>query len=92
MAFASQIIIYYPSDHYKEQANQVREIFINRYNIPKSLMKLEQRKVCKTRDERFLELCILENYRLVKIENKTTEEIKESLLTFSKTAEVSYEY
>jgi len=89
---ASQVIIYYPSIHYKEQAIDVRNVFLNNYRIPMNLMQLVQTKECTSRDKRFLELCILENYELIRIENIRQEEIKESLLIFSKTTEVSYDY
>ena len=90
--FASQIIIYYPSVNYKEHASEIRNIFVKTYKVPINLMKIVEKKKCESNDKRFLELCILENYELIKVDNKNQEEIKESLLIFSKTTEVSYDY
>lgn len=89
---AAQIIIYYPTVNHQFAAKNVKEIFERSYLIPKQLIHLKKNVHCEMKDKRFLEVCIKENFQLVEIENKKQEEIKRSLLIFSKKTEVSYVY
>lgn len=91
-AIASQIVIYYPSEAHLKNAVEVKNIFVQAYKLPSGLIHLKYQKACVSNDRRFLELCIKDNYELEKIDNKNQEEIKKSLLIFSKTTEVSYDY
>ena len=92
VAIASQVVIYYPSHGHLKHAQEVKKIFADSYKLPVSLIHLRHQTNCHSADQRFLELCIKENYELEKIENKNQEEIKKSLLIFSKTTEVTYDY
>jgi len=91
-ALASQVVIYYPNASYLEEAQKVKAIFVDSYKLPGSLIHLKRQLSCSSTDQRFLELCIKKNFELEKIDNKNQEEIRKSLLIFSKTTEVSYDY
>ena len=90
--WASQIYIYYPSMKEFKAANELSLIFVNDYNIPQGLITLKKRYNCISSDKRFLEVCIKKNLEMKILGNKNQEEIVKSLLIFSKTNEVSYDY
>lgn len=87
-AFAAQIIIYYPTSEHKDAAITLKSIFEKDYQIPQKLVSIKNSSKCISKEKRFLEVCIENNWRLRKIDNKRTEEIVRSLLIFSKNQEV----
>jgi len=90
--YSSQIIIYFSKNEHQKTANEIKTIFNHSYQIPLQLIHLKLKKNCESSDKRFLELCIDQELVLTQIKNEKKEEIKKSLLIFSKPAEVINAY
>lgn len=81
---ASLISVSYVGDNYS-QAAQVRDIFIEKYELPESLITIEQTQNCVAGDLLMsgIHLCIKESSQLVLINSNNIELTKKSILSFT---------
>jgi hypothetical protein len=82
---ASKVHIYF-TEKQNNHAKIIRDIFLEKYKIPLSLIKLRKTKICNIRDQRFLELCLNSEGELIQFPNSNIKNIKKSLNTFSSEA------
>ena len=80
---AGRVKIYYQHSHF-DKAQLIKAIFETKYQIPPSLISIEQTQKCQIRNNYFLEVCVNKDTSLEILENKNTELIKSSLSVFYK--------
>ena len=80
---ASRIQVYYPTGKTRS-AEVIKDIFVQKYNIPEQLISLKEVKKCKQLDGRYLEICIELDTDFKVIPNKNMELIKSSFSIFYK--------
>lgn len=80
-SLASMIIIQHENREF--EALRVKEYFMHEYQIPKSLIRVQQRSCNKSIDNRFLHLCVNKKGELLQLSSNIDFQIK-SLSTFNR--------
>ncbi len=83
--YASMIHIFYTKNQ-RAEAQIVRQIFHQKYQVPLFIIKMIQSDQCKGSDTRFLEMCINKKGELIELSNPNIVKIKKSLRTFAREA------
>ena len=79
---SGQLKIYFVKGQ-KKEANFVKEVFTQKHNIPEILVETKPQKSCKSRDPRFVELCLNKKGELVLLSSKNISKKIKSLKVFS---------